>query len=161
MGIQTPFPTKAGEYLTVPDVNNGDAVLCRLSFSGPSPPNAIKVKEGECLVAFSARCPHMGCTLLPSVGKSLPDDTTTSGLLRCPCHFSCFDLFARGLTVIGPATDWLAQMELRLVAGHPDQVELVGWIRHGDVGRGIPFGKTSTQAPEPLSASAVAANTSP
>lgn len=51
--------------------------------------------------AFSAVCPHQGCT----VGE------VADGLIVCPCHGSTFDV-ADGSVVRGPAARSLARREL-------------------------------------------------
>jgi hypothetical protein len=53
------------------------------------------------------------------------------------------------LLVGGPATDWLAQLELRPVldpqTGAVVKVEEGSWLRHGSVGYGVPFGGTAAK----------------
>jgi Rieske Fe-S protein len=148
MQIAYDFPDRAGEYLT-PQIGRapGELVICRLRFDRRCPPGAVEVAPEECVVAFSRKCSHMGCYLVPdapTVPRPLPGE---KGLLRCPCHSSCFDLHARGLVVGGPATDWLAQLELRPVLDPQTskviKVEEGEWIRQGSAGYGVPFGGTA------------------
>lgn len=54
-------------------------------------------------VAFSAICTHQGCTVAPV------DD-----ILRCPCHFSTYDL-ATGEVTEGPAPSPLPEIAVRVV----------------------------------------------
>ncbi len=61
------------------------------------------------MVAFSAICTHMGCTVAPE-GKRL----------LCPCHGSTFDAFT-GKNLSGPAPSPLEKVSVRL---NGSQVEL-------------------------------------
>jgi rieske iron-sulfur protein len=47
------------------------------------------------LVAYSAICTHLGCTVLPSLSEQ--------GYIVCPCHASLFDPAAAAQVVTGPA----------------------------------------------------------
>ena len=47
------------------------------------------------LVAYSAICTHLGCTVLPSL--------SAQGYIVCPCHASVFDPAADARVVSGPA----------------------------------------------------------
>lgn len=88
----------------------------------------------------------MGCSLLPEVKGGTGSLPNADGLVRCPCHSSCFDVTRKGLVVGGPATEWLPIRELRPVpdssTGQITAVELVCWYRWGSVGRGVPYGGT-------------------
>ncbi|MEF8815079.1 MAG: halocyanin domain-containing protein [Halovenus sp.] len=53
----------------------------------------------------------MGC----SIGASVDPDRATAG--PCPCHYTSFDLSKGGLTVVGPATTDLPQIELEVENG--------------------------------------------
>jgi len=55
-------------------------------------------RDGDTIVAFSRRCPHLGCTVRP----------TGDGRLACPCHGSRFD--AEGRVERGPATENLTPL---------------------------------------------------
>ena len=140
------IPSQAGTYLTVRD-SGLDVVLARLSFQEQPPPGAVPVSTQNCVIAFSRKCTHMGCYLLPesAAETKLPDP---SGLVRCPCHSSCFDVLKKGLVAGGPATEWLPIRELRPVldsTGLVTRVELLGWCRWGSVGRGVPYGGTDAK----------------
>lgn len=143
--MRTAIPNDANTYRTLRD-QGLDVVVSRLSFTTELPPGALKVAEDECVIAFSRKCTHMGCSLLPEAkGAALPLPNN-SGLVRCPCHSSCFDVVQKGLVVGGPATEYLPIHELRPVfdptSGQITAVELVGWHRWGSVGRGVPYGGT-------------------
>jgi Rieske Fe-S protein len=47
------------------------------------------------LVAYSAICTHLGCTVLPRLSEQ--------GYIVCPCHASMFDPAADARVVSGPA----------------------------------------------------------
>jgi cytochrome b6-f complex iron-sulfur subunit len=57
------------------------------------------------VVAFSARCTHMGCTVAPA-GKKL----------NCPCHGSVYDA-ASGKVLNGPAPRPLKKVDVHVAAG--------------------------------------------
>lgn len=57
------------------------------------------------VVSFSSLCTHMGCPL-----------TYSKGRLVCKCHYSMFDVARNGQTYQGLASQWVAQVVLRLDA---------------------------------------------
>ena len=57
------------------------------------------------VVSFSTLCTHMGCPL-----------TYNNGRLLCKCHYSMFDASLNGQTYQGLASQWVAQIVLRLDA---------------------------------------------
>lgn len=63
------------------------------------------------IVAYSTTCTHMGC----SIGSNVDTERGTAG--PCPCHYTSFDLAKGGLTVTGPATTDLPQVELEVESG--------------------------------------------
>lgn len=79
----------------------GGAVKAR-SDDGEIPVVIAHTTDGR-LIAYSAVCPHRGCEV------ALPDET---GILRCPCHASTFDLQGRFLA--GEAGSDLPAVELEL-----------------------------------------------
>ncbi len=153
-----------------------DGFICQVAYEGDCPEGALKVTKNYCVIGYSRACTHMGCHLLaaapgpqdddpcaerlrlaasgyepsrqPSNGASRRVDTSIDRYLRCPCHFSCFDLLAKGAVIMGPATDWLPQLALkpgRTVRGRLDQVVLDPenlWRRTTSVPYGVPYGKT-------------------
>ena len=64
------------------------------------------VGKGKNIVSFSTICTHMGCPL-----------TYNNGRLVCKCHYSMFDVSRNGQTYQGLASQWVAQIVLRLDAG--------------------------------------------
>jgi Rieske Fe-S protein len=57
---------------------------------------------GGGLVAYSQRCSHLSCAVIPEPGR---------GLLRCPCHNGAFEL-GEGRPVAGPPRRPLARITL-------------------------------------------------
>ena len=57
------------------------------------------------IVSFSTLCTHMGCPLIYSKGR-----------LVCKCHYSMFDVSKNGQSYQGLASQWVAQVVLRLDA---------------------------------------------
>jgi Rieske Fe-S protein len=147
--MQVPIPPTPGTYVTHRE-GGLDIVLARLAAkAGGRPPAALPVSGGDCVVAFSRKCTHMGCFLLPEAASGAMPLPDAGGLVRCPCHSSCFDVTKKGLVIGGPATEWLPLHEIRPVldsAGQVTAVEHIGWNhRWGDVGRGVPYGGTDAK----------------
>lgn len=69
------------------------------------------VRQGQKVVAFSAVCPHLGC----SVNAVEARDGNAPGF-ACPCHTSAFD--AGGKRTSGPAPRDLDILETRVEDGH-------------------------------------------
>lgn len=65
----------------------------------------------QSIVAFSAVCTHMGCTVQLNASMEIAG---TSKHLLCPCHFSAFDPAALGAAIAGPATYGLPIIELEI-----------------------------------------------
>jgi nitrite reductase/ring-hydroxylating ferredoxin subunit len=111
MPSPVPIPSAAGKYKFLA---LHDAVICRLSASGPVPPGAVPIDQ-DWLVGYSRRCTHMGCKLFPALARDVEADLPGNGQLAviiCPCHSTCFDLARQGMVVIGPATDWLPALKI-------------------------------------------------
>jgi Rieske Fe-S protein len=149
------IPDRVNGYRVIRDVSTGlDGFLCRLKFTDDLPPGAIRLSSDECVVAFGRRCTHMGCRLLTDpVGGVTEQMPTTDGVLRCPCHASCFDLLQAGLVVIGPATDWLPMLELTAVhdtgSGAVVAVDVGNWRMLRSVPFGVPYAGTSARPNNP------------
>lgn len=89
---------------TVRKANRLNAILLiRLNpeAAGDSQPNAVGG-----VLAYSALCPHAGCT----VTDWMPE----SGILSCDCHSSEFDAKAKGRVVVGPAARPLPPLPLKV-----------------------------------------------
>lgn len=63
----------------------------------------IRTREGE-LVAYSQKCTHLACAVVPRVDE---------GVLHCPCHEGYFDL-ATGRNIAGPPPRPLPAIELAI-----------------------------------------------
>ena len=86
------------------------------------------------VVAFSALCTHMGCTI-----------GFTGGRFVCPCHKSMFDPAKNGQVYQGLATDYLPQILLSVDGAgdiHADGVDGLIWGRTDD----LQFQKSSRKA---------------
>ncbi|MCO5170535.1 MAG: Rieske 2Fe-2S domain-containing protein [Planctomycetes bacterium] len=67
--------------------------------------NAVAIRRGEEVVAWSATCPHNGC-----------DVVVAEGDLLCPCHVSRFAP-ADGVVLLGPSPRGLDRLETRVDEG--------------------------------------------
>src|SRR5215211_8988861 len=61
------------------------------------------------LVAYSAICTHLGCTVLPQL--------SAQGYIVCPCHASVFDPAATARVVSGPANRPLPALPIEVASG--------------------------------------------
>jgi rieske iron-sulfur protein len=61
------------------------------------------------LVAYSAICTHLGCTVLPRLSEQ--------GYIVCPCHASVFDPAAAARVVSGPANRPLPALPIEVSSG--------------------------------------------
>ena len=65
----------------------------------------VLVRTGEQrFVAYSQKCTHLSCAVLPDVD---------AGVIRCPCHEGVFDL-ATGRPLAGPPRRPLSRVQLRV-----------------------------------------------
>ena len=99
-GDDTPNP---GVLAKLADVPVGGAVSAS---DANGKPMLICQPTAGAAVAFSAICPHQGCTVAPA-GKEL----------GCPCHGSRFDL-ATGAVLNGPATSPLTKIDVTVQDGN-------------------------------------------
>jgi Rieske Fe-S protein len=68
----------------------------------------VLVRTGEAaFVAYSQRCTHLSCAVVPHVDE---------GLVRCPCHEGYFDL-ASGRPIAGPPRRPLSRVRLEVRGG--------------------------------------------
>src|SRR5215211_1331248 len=75
------------------------------------------------LVAFSAICTHLGCTVLPTLNQQ--------GYIVCPCHASMFNPAAGAEVISGPANRPLPSLPIEV---SPDGVVLAAGGFEGPVG---------------------------
>jgi len=86
----------------VSDVPVGGAVSAQTSDGKPA---IVAQPTAGDIVAFSAICTHMGCTVAPA-----------GGILKCPCHGSTYDL-ATGDNTGGPAPSPLTKIDVLVKGG--------------------------------------------
>ncbi|MBX3225166.1 MAG: Rieske (2Fe-2S) protein [Labilithrix sp.] len=70
------------------------------------------VRRGDAVLAFSAVCPHLGC----SVNAVATPDAKGGGGFACPCHTSAFD--PAGKRTSGPSPRDLDALETKIEDGH-------------------------------------------
>ena len=91
--------SQSGEAITADEVQLGVPVQAFPKGKSDDQNNLIelvRIGEGsEGLVAFSAICTHLGCTVLAQL--------TDQGYIPCPCHASLFDPTQGAKPVGGPA----------------------------------------------------------
>ena len=80
-----------------------------VSFSYPGPQDAcLLIRTGpDAFLAYSARCTHLSCAVLPDV---------ENGALRCSCHNGLFDL-ATGRPLAGPPRRPLSRIRIEAKSG--------------------------------------------
>ena len=81
---------RAMRIARVADVPVGGAV--QFNYPGPHDPCLLIRRDREAFVAYSSRCTHLACAVLPDVANDA---------IRCPCHVGVFDL-ATGRPLAGP-----------------------------------------------------------
>ncbi len=92
-----PGRVKIGSLSEIPP---GSAAM----FAYPTPQDPcllIRLRDGR-LVAYSQKCTHLSCAVVPQVDK---------GIIKCPCHEGIFDL-ATGRNLAGPPPRPLPAIEL-------------------------------------------------
>jgi rieske iron-sulfur protein len=98
----------AGEAINANDIQQGGAVHAFPQGKSDDENNIIelvRIGEGtEGLVAFSAICTHLGCTVLAKL--------TDQGYIPCPCHASLFDPKQDAKPVGGPANRALPSLPI-------------------------------------------------
>jgi Rieske Fe-S protein len=70
-----------------------------------------RARAADGIVAYSAVCTHTGCDVW--------DWQPASGTIKCPCHFSEFDLKESARVLNGPAPRRLPALPLKVVDGTP------------------------------------------
>jgi arsenite oxidase small subunit len=90
------------------------AILIRLDAAGPG-----GVGPDRDIVAYSTLCTHKGCPVSYRPARKM---------LICPCHWSSFDPAKGGALVMGQASQYLPQIELRIERGVVQAVGVSGLI---------------------------------
>ncbi len=70
------------------------------------------VGPNRSIVAYSAVCTHMGCSVQLDASLKIEGHSTPN--LVCPCHKSAFDPASLGAAIAGPATYGLPIVELEV-----------------------------------------------
>jgi Rieske Fe-S protein len=81
--------------------------VLRFDYPEPGDPCLLVRLEDERLVAFSQRCTHLSCAVIPE---------TEAGRFVCPCHKGSFDL-ASGQPLAGPPRRPLPRIRLEVRDG--------------------------------------------
>jgi rieske iron-sulfur protein len=104
---------QAGAPISAETIAPGSAVQAFPQGKSDNERNLIElVRLGEdlpaSLVAYSAICTHLGCTVLPKL--------TAEGDILCPCHASLFDPAAGAKVLRGPANRPLPSLPIDISA---------------------------------------------
>jgi rieske iron-sulfur protein len=105
----TAYPMEPTARVVRDDSRLNQVLLVRLD------PNSLngdtRERAAEGIVAYSAVCTHTGCDSW--------DWQPVSSTIKCPCHFSEFDLKESARVLNGPAPRRLPALPLKLVDGAP------------------------------------------
>ncbi len=93
------------------EVPPGGALM--FGYPGDHDPCLLIRTRGGALVAYSQKCTHLACAVVPRVDE---------GILHCPCHNGVFEL-ATGRVLAGPPPRPLPLIELEVVG---DEVFAIG-----------------------------------
>ena len=105
----TAYPMDVGSGVVRDDSRLNQVLLVRLDPGALEPETRARAAEG--IVAYSAVCTHTGCDAW--------DWQPESGIVKCPCHFSEFDLKAGARVLNGPAPRRLPALPLKIADGAP------------------------------------------
>lgn len=104
---------RAGTPVRVEDLQPGEALQAFPEGKADDQNNLIEVVQiasgVEGIVAYSAICTHLGCTVLPEL--------TDEGYIPCPCHASLFDPADDAEPISGPANRPLPSLPIATDAG--------------------------------------------
>jgi Rieske Fe-S protein len=87
------------------DVPVGSALM--FAYPGEHDPCLLIRLDEQRLVAFSQKCTHLSCAVIPKLEE---------GVLHCPCHEGYFDL-ETGQNIAGPPPRPLPEIELAIEGG--------------------------------------------
>lgn len=105
----TAYPIEPTARVVRDDSRLNQILLVRLDPSGLDSDTRARAADG--IVAYSAVCTHTGC----DVWEWQPASST----IKCPCHFSEFDLKESARVLNGPAPRRLPALPLKVVDGMP------------------------------------------
>ena len=105
----TAYPMDPAAKIVRDDSRLNQVLLVRLD---PSQLNTdTRARSADGVVAYSAICTHTGCDIW--------DWQPGSSTIKCPCHFSEFDLKESARVMNGPAPRRLPALPLKVVEGAP------------------------------------------
>jgi rieske iron-sulfur protein len=102
--------SQAGQPVNANQMTAGEGV--QVYPSGKTDPNnlvelvKLDVSDATNVVAFSAICTHLGCTIYAQL--------TEQGMMHCPCHGSQFNPTEEGKVVQGPASRPLPSLPIKV-----------------------------------------------
>src|SRR5881296_3841660 len=105
----TAYPMDPTTRIVRDDSRLNQVLLVRLDPNGLNGDTRARAADG--IVAYSAVCTHTGCDSW--------DWQAASGTVKCPCHFSEFDLKAGARVLNGPAQRRLPSLPLTIADGAP------------------------------------------
>jgi Rieske Fe-S protein len=105
----TAFPMDPASRIVRDDSRLNQVLLIRLDASQLNPDTRARAADG--VVAYSAICTHTGCDIW--------DWQPGASTIKCPCHFSEFDLKESARVMNGPAPRRLPALPLKVVEGAP------------------------------------------
>ena len=105
----TAYPVDPATKVVRDDSRLNQVLLVRLDPTGFNADTSARAADG--IVAYSAVCTHTGCDIW--------DWQAAKGTIKCPCHFSEFDLRNSAQVMNGPAPRRLPALPLKIVDGAP------------------------------------------
>ena len=105
----TAYPMDAAAGVVRDDSRLNQILLVRLDPRALDRDTSARAADG--IVAYSAVCTHTGCDAW--------DWQPASGTVKCPCHFSEFDLKASARVLNGPAPRRLPALPVKVAGGLP------------------------------------------
>jgi Rieske Fe-S protein len=98
--LQPSVPLSEKRIMPAADLKAGGVAEFRYP-TDADPCLLVRLSDGT-LVAYSQKCTHLSCAVIPDPEK---------GVIRCPCHNGCFDL-EHGRPMAGPPRRPLARVEV-------------------------------------------------
>jgi rieske iron-sulfur protein len=105
----TAYPMDPAARVVRDDSRLNQVLLVRLDAKALNPDTRERAADG--IVAYSAVCTHTGCDIW--------DWQPASSTIKCPCHFSEFDLKDSARVLNGPAPRRLPALPLKVVESAP------------------------------------------
>jgi rieske iron-sulfur protein len=105
----TAYPMDPKTQIVRDDSRLNQVLLVRLDPAGMNGDTSARAADG--IVAYSAVCTHTGCDIW--------EWQPVTSSIKCPCHFSEFDLKDSARVLNGPAPRRLPALPLKIVDGAP------------------------------------------